>query len=102
VDLWNAKVLISDSKTPNGFAELALTELRSTYATRLSAGGVADEWLLTCFVKATRKSSTNTLEMKLQMEREALTKINRHANEITEFAAATVSESGNSDAVLAQ
>ena len=98
VDLQNAVVWISDSKTPNGIAEVPLTslaieafksqmaisvagplllpsdrvpsghqttfktvwrrtlrrakipyfriyDLRSTYATRLSAGGVADEWV---------------------------------------------------------
>jgi len=32
-------------------------DLRSTYATRLSAGGVADEWVTNYFVRATRKSS---------------------------------------------
>jgi hypothetical protein len=48
-----------------------LSHLRSalTYATRLSAGSVADEW----FKKHSR--------MKLQMKREALHKLNRAANE---------------------
>jgi len=33
-------------------------DVRSTYATRLSAGGVADEWVqLKCFSRVTRKSS---------------------------------------------
>lgn len=155
VDLLNAKVLISDSKTPNGVAELALTnlathafknqmllagpgeylfpsnlntaghqkslrtawrltlkragvpyfriyDLRSTYATRLSAGGVADEWVTHLLRQGDALVFKKYSQMKLQMQREALTKINRHANEMTEFAAGIVPESGNSGTVLAQ
>ena len=40
-------------------------DLQSTYATRLSAGGVADQWVT-----------------QLQMKREALEKIDRRANEM--------------------
>jgi len=35
-------------------------DLRSTYATRLSAGGVADEWVTHCFAKVTLRSSNAT------------------------------------------
>lgn len=124
VDLENAVVWIPDSKTPNGIAEVPLTELaleafrdqiripgfgpwlfpseenptghqitlktvwqatlrrakvlyfriydlRSTYATRSSAGRVADG-----DAKVFKKYS----QMKLQMKREALPKIKRKAN----------------------
>lgn len=155
LDLLNAKVLIADSKTPSGVAELALTELacrtfrnqlllagpgeyvfpsdlnveghqkslrtvwkltlkragipyfriydlRSTYATRLSAGGVADEWVTQLLRQGDAQVFKKYSQMKLQMQREALTKINRHANEMPEFAAATVPEFANSGTVLAQ
>jgi len=155
VDLLNAKVLIADSKTPNGVAELALTEhavrtfrnqmllagpgeylfpsdlnadghqksigtawkltlrragipyfriydLRSTYATRLSAGGVADEWVTQLLRQGDAQVFKKYSQMKLQMQREALTKINRHANEMLESAAVTVPEFGNSGTILAQ
>ena len=47
------------------------------YATRLSAGGVGDEWV-TGDSQVFKKYS----QMKLQMKREALGKINRRANEM--------------------
>jgi integrase len=134
LDLENAVVWISDSKTPNGIAEVPLTEvaaeafrsqlaisgpgpflfpsaenpnvpqksfktawrltlrragvryfrlydLRSTYATRLSAGGVADEWVTQLLRQGDAKVFKKYSQMKLQMKREALTKINRNANE---------------------
>ena len=61
-------------------------DLRSTYASRLSAGGVADEWvtpqlLLQGDAKVFKKYS----QMKRQMKREALEKINRQANEAKGF-----------------
>jgi integrase len=155
LDLLNAKVLIADSKTPNGVAELALTEpavrafrdqmllagateylfpsdlnaeghqkslrtawkltlkragvpyfriydLRSTYATRLSAGGVADEWVTQLLRQGDAQVFKKYSQMKLQMQREALTKMNRRANEMPDFAAATVPEFANSGTVLAQ
>ncbi len=80
-------------------------DLRSTYATRLSAGGVADEWvtqLLEWVTQLLRQGDAQVFkkysQMKLQMQREALTKINRHANEMPESAAVTVQNSG----ILAQ
>ena len=134
VDLENAVVWIPESKTPNGVAEVPLTEiavaafqdqmhiagpgsylfpsdknsmghqvtfktvwsatlrraripyfriydLRSTYATRLSAGGVADEWVTQLLRQGDAKVFKKYSQMKLQMKREALTKLNRHANE---------------------
>ena len=134
VDLENAMVWIPDSKTPNGIAEVPLTEmaleafrnqiqisgpgtwlfpndksptgyqkslrkvwsavlrrakvpyfriydLRSTYATRLSAGGVADEWVTQLLRQGDAKVFKNYSQMKLQMKREALQKLNGNANE---------------------
>jgi integrase len=56
-------------------------DLRSTYATRLSAGGVADEWVTHLLRQGDAKVFKKYSQMKLQMKREALTKINRQANE---------------------
>ena len=134
LDLENAVVWIPDSKTPNGIAEVPLTDiaveafrrqlaisgpgpflfpsdekpdvpqksfktvwrltlrragvqyfriydLRSTYATRLSAGGVADEWVTQLLRQGDAKVFKKYSQMKLQMKREALTKLNRKANE---------------------
>lgn len=133
VDLENKVVWIPDSKTPNGIAEVPLTDLaveairdqlqlagispylfprensvghqttfktawratlrrakvpyfriydlRSTYATRLSAGGVADEWVTQLLRQGDAKVFKKYSQMKLQMKREALQKLNRTANE---------------------
>lgn len=56
-------------------------DLRSTYATRLSAGGVADEWVTQLLRQGDAKVFKKYSQMKLQMKREALVKLNRHANE---------------------
>ena len=135
VDLENAVLWIPDSKTPNGIAEVPLTDLaveafrhqihisgtgdwlfpsdenpsghqktlktvwhatlrrakvryfriydlRSTYATRLSAGGVADEWVTQLLRQGDAKVFKKYSQMKLQMKREALQKLNRKANEV--------------------
>jgi integrase len=134
LDLENGTVWIPDSKTPNGVAEVPLTEiaveafqrqlalsgtgpylfpsdgnpdghqrtfktvwhavlrragvryfriydLRSTYATRLSAGGVADEWVTQLLRQGDAKVFKKYSQMKLQVKREALAKLNRRANE---------------------
>jgi len=135
VDLQNAIVWIPDSKTPNGIAEVPLTQiaieafksqiassgrgpylfpsdrnptghlkklktvwsktlrrakvsyfriydLRSTYATRLSAGGVADEWVTQMLRQSDAQVMKKYSQMKLRMKREALEKLNRQANEM--------------------
>src|SRR5205807_5057890 len=56
-------------------------DLRSTYATRLSAGGVADEWVTQLLRQGDAKVFKKYSQMKLQMKREALQKLNRQANE---------------------
>jgi integrase len=57
-------------------------DLRSTYATRLSAGGVADKWVTQLLRQGDSQVFKRYSQMKLQMKREALEKINRQANEM--------------------
>jgi hypothetical protein len=52
-------------------------DLRSTYATRLSARGVADEWL----TQLLRQGDAKVFKKCSQMKREALQKLNWKANE---------------------
>jgi integrase len=47
-------------------------DLRSTYATRLSAGGVADEWVTQMLRQSDAQVFKKYSQMKLQMKREAL------------------------------
>ena len=49
-----------------------LYDLRSTYATRLSAGGVADEWVTQLLRQGDSMVFNKYSQMKLQMKREAL------------------------------
>jgi integrase len=62
-------------------------DLRSTYATRLSAGGVADEWVTQMLRQSDAQVFKKYSQMKLQMKREALEKLNRRANEAAPVAA---------------
>ncbi len=61
-------------------------DLRSTYATRLSAGGVADEWVTQMLRQSDAQVFKKYSQMKLQMKREALVKLNRRANEMAPVA----------------
>ena len=65
-----------------GVPYFRLYGLRSTYATRLSAGGVADEWVTQLLRQGDSMVFKKYSQMKLQMKREALQKMNRHANEV--------------------
>jgi integrase len=58
-----------------------ICDLHSTYATRLSAGGVADEWVTQLLRQGDAKVFKKYSQMKLQMKREAIQKLNRSANE---------------------
>ena len=62
-------------------AYFRIYDLRSTYATRLSSGGVADEWVRQLLRQGDAKVFKKYSQMKLQMKREALRKLNRQANE---------------------
>jgi integrase len=64
-------------------------DLRSTYATRLSAGGVADEWVTQMLRQGDAQVFKKYSQMKLQMKRDALEKLNRRAGEIAPFLADT-------------
>jgi integrase len=64
-----------------GVPYFRIYDLRSTYATRLSAGGVADEWVTQLLRQGDAKVFKKYSQMKLQMKREALAKLNRKANE---------------------
>lgn len=57
-------------------------DLRSTYATRLSAGGVADEWVTQMLRQGDAQVFKKYSQMTFQMKREALQKINRQASEM--------------------
>jgi integrase len=69
-------------------------DLRSTYATRLSAGGVADEWVTQLLRQGDAKVFKKYSQMKLQMKREALEKLNRHANEMPAQKAGELAKAG--------
>ena len=64
-----------------GVRYFRLYDLRSTYATRLSAGGVADEWVTQMLRQTNAQVFKRYSQMKLQMKREALHKLNRRASE---------------------
>ncbi len=64
-----------------GIPYFRIYDLRSTYATRLSAGGVADEWVTQLLRQGDAKVVKKYSQTKLQMTREALIKLNRQANE---------------------
>jgi integrase len=64
-----------------GVPYFRIYDLRSTFATRLSAGGVADEFVTQLLRQGDAKVFKKYSQMKLQMKREALGKLNRNANE---------------------
>ena len=68
-----------------GVPYFRLYDLRSTYGTRLSAGGVADEWVTQLLRQSDAKVFKKYSQMKLQMKREALARLNRAANESGSF-----------------
>jgi integrase len=66
-----------------GILYFRIYDLRSTYATRLSAGGVADEWVTQLLRQSDSQVFKKYSQMKLTMKREAQEKLNRLANEMT-------------------
>jgi integrase len=66
-----------------GISYFRIYDLRSTYATRLSAGGVADEWVIQLLRQGNSDVFKKYSQIKLTMKREALQQINRRANEMT-------------------
>jgi integrase len=85
-----------------GVPYFRLYDLRSTYATRLSAGGVADEWVIQMLRQGDSQVFKKYSQMKLQMKREALEKINRRANEMSGVLTQQDSNDRGFDTVLTQ
>jgi hypothetical protein len=85
-----------------GVPYFRIYDLRSTYATRLSAGGVADEWVTQLLRQGDSQVFKKYSQMKLTMKREALEKLNRLANEMTVGEAQMVPEDGGFGTVLVQ
>jgi integrase len=77
-----------------GISYFRIYDLRSTYATRLSAGGVADEWVVQLLRQGNSDVFKKYSQMKLAMKREALKQLNRRANEMTLDEPQTVAEQG--------
>ena len=59
----------------------ALYELRHTFATRLSAGGVSDHFVTLMLRQGDAEAFKRNSQAKLNMMREALSKLDRSANE---------------------
>jgi len=99
IGLLHGSLLLSEAETlarkkrteqAQGFSQVRPSrpyDLRSTYATRLSAGGVADEWVTQMLRQTDAEVFKTYSQMKLQMKREALEKLNRRANEMARTAA---------------
>ena len=85
-----------------GIPYFRLYDLRSTYATRLSAGGVADEWVIQMLRQGDSQVFKKYSQMKLQMKRETLDKINRPANEMSGVLTQQGSGDRGFDTVLTQ
>jgi len=64
-----------------GVAYFSLYELRHTFATRLSAGGVADHFVTQMLRQGDSKVFKRYSQAKLNMMRESLARLDRHANE---------------------
>ena len=62
-------------------------DLRSTYATRLSAGGVADGWVTRMLRQGDAQVMKKYSQMKFQMKREASEKLNCSAGEVARVSA---------------
>ncbi len=86
----------------SGVPYFRIYDLRSTYATRLSAGGVADEWVTQLLRQGDSQVFKKYSQMKLEMKREAHKKINRLANEMTVGKAQLVTGDGGFGTVLVQ
>jgi len=85
-----------------GVPYFRIYDLRSTYATRLSAGGVADEWVTQMLRQSDAQVFKKYSQMKLQMKREALEKLNRRANEMAPVPPSTIPLSAPMCTVLPQ
>jgi integrase len=71
-----------DLLSKGGIPYFRLYDLRWTYATRLSASGLTDEWVTQVLRQGDSMVFKKYSQVKLQMKREALQKLNRQANEL--------------------
>jgi integrase len=85
-----------------GILHFRIYDLRSTYATRLSAGGVADEWVTQMLRQGDAQVFKKYSQMKLQMKREALEKLNRQASEMGDRLCQKIPVTGGFGTVLTQ
>ena len=85
-----------------GILYFRIYDLRSTYATRLSAGGVADEWVTQMLRQGDAQVFKKYSQMKLQMKREALEKLNRQASEMADRLCQKIPVIGGFGTVLTQ
>ena len=74
-ELWNRTLQRA------GLPHFSLYELRHTFATRLSAGGVADHFVTQMLRQGDAAVFKRYSQVKLNMMREALSKLDRQANE---------------------
>jgi integrase len=79
-----------------GIPYFRIYDLRSAYATRLSAGGVADEWV----TQMLRQGDSQVFKKYSQMKREALEKLNRQANEMASTVCPNILFNGGIGTVL--
>jgi len=100
--LMSVKTAWKNTLRRAGISYFRIYDLRSTYATRLSAGGVADEWVTQMLRQGDSQVFKKYSQMKLQMKREALEKLNRQANEMSGTLCQNVPLTKDFDTVLAQ
>jgi integrase len=79
--MTNLRKVWADTLKKAGVTYFAPYELRHTFATRLSAGGVADHMVTQMLRQSDAEVFKLYSQAKLGMMREALAKLDRHANE---------------------
>jgi integrase len=85
-----------------GVNHFSLYELRHTFATRLSAGGVADHFVTQMLRQGDAGVFKRYSQAKLNMMREALAQLDRKANEHDESSGTAKANSANFGTVLVQ
>ena len=85
-----------------GVLYFRIYDLRSTYATRLSAGGVGDEWVTQMLRQGDSQVFKKYSQMKLQLKQDALDKLKRQANEMPGTLSQNAPVDGDFSTVLTQ
>jgi integrase len=102
VHLKSVKTAWKNTLRRAGMSYFRIYDLRSTYATRLSAGGVPDEWVTQMLRQGDSQVFKKYSQMKLQMKREALGRLNRQANEMTGTLSQNAPVKRDSDTLVTQ